>query len=82
MNKSTALNQLKMSTNELLDIKTALDEFAIVAVTDKRGIITSVNNRFCRISKYTREELIGQDYGILNSGHHPKSFLRNVENDW
>ena len=78
MNQSKALNQLEMSTNELLDIKTTLDEFAIVAVTDKRGIITSVNDRFCEISKYNREELIGQDHRILNSGHHPKSFFREM----
>ena len=78
MNKSKALNQLEMSTTELLDIKTALDEFAIVAVTDKRGVITSVNSRFCGISKYTREELIGQNHRILNSGHHPKSFFKEM----
>lgn len=76
--KSKALNHLEMSTTELLDIKTALDEFAIVAVTDRRGIITSVNSQFCGISKYTREELIGQNHRILNSGHHPKSFFREM----
>ena len=78
INKSKALDQLEMSITELMDIKTALDESVIVAVTDRRGIITSVNERFCEISKYTREELIGQDHRILNSGHHPKSFFREM----
>lgn len=78
LNKNKALDKLEMSTTELMDIKTALDESAIVAVTNKRGIITSVNDRFCEISKYTREELIGQDHRILNSGHHPKSFFKEM----
>ena len=76
--KSKALDQLDMSITELMDIKTALDESAIVAVTDRQGIITSVNDRFCEISQYTREELIGQDHRILNSGHHPNTFFREM----
>ena len=78
INKSQALDQFEMSTTELMDIKTALDESAIVAATDRRGIITSVNDRFCALSKYAREELIGQDHRILNSGHHPSSFFREM----
>ena len=78
ISKMKALDKLEMSIRELKDIKTALDESAIVAVTDRRGIITSVNDRFCEISKYTKEELIGQDHRILNSGHHPKSFFKEM----
>jgi PAS domain S-box-containing protein len=69
---------LQRSQKELADIKFALDESAIVAITDQRGIINYVNNKFCEISKYSRDELLGQDHRIINSGYHPKEFIRNL----
>ena len=71
-------NALERSQKELADIKFALDQSTIVAITDQRGIINFVNDAFCRISKYSREELLGQDHRIINSAYHSKDFIRNI----
>jgi PAS domain S-box-containing protein len=68
-------DQLKASFKEIGDLKSALDEHGIVDFTDPEGKITYVNDNFCAISKYSRQELLGQDHSILNSGHHSKEFM-------
>jgi PAS domain S-box-containing protein len=67
---------LEQRSRDLADVNYALEKSAIVAVTDIRGIITHVNDKFCEISKYSKEELLGRDHRILNSGYHPKEFIR------
>jgi PAS domain S-box-containing protein len=76
--ESTGAESLERSLKELADIKFALDQSTIVAITDQRGIINYVNEEFCRISKYSRAELLGQDHRIINSAYHSKEFIRNI----
>ncbi|AIM16758.1 hypothetical protein HW35_11280 [Bacillus sp. X1(2014)] len=65
---------------ELADIKFALDQSSIVAITDQDGIITYVNETFCKISKYSKNELIGKTHKVVNSGYHTKEFFKEMWN--
>ena len=68
----------KTAERELLNYKNALDRSAIVSITDVKGNITYVNEMFCEISKYSKEELIGENHRKINSGFHPPEFFQDM----
>lgn len=72
--QSRSNRRLSRALDELRAYQTALDQHAIVAVTDRSGRILRANDLFCRISGYPAEELVGQNHRIVNSGYHPRSF--------
>ena len=73
-----AIGEAHLDEAEAAEVRSALDAHAIVAITDPLGRITFVNDRFCAISQYSREELLGVDLRILNSGHHPETYFRGL----
>jgi len=68
----------KLVKQEIINQKNALDHAAIVAITDPLGIITYANDKFLKISGYTRDEILGQSHRMINSGFHSKSFFVNM----
>src|ERR671921_1919128 len=78
--RKEAEEALRGSLRKMADLKAALDESAIVAITDGHGKIAYVNDRFCEISGYYMAELLGQDHRILNSGHHDQEHFEDLWN--
>lgn len=82
-NLQTELNQLlhervNQTEIDLAAYKFALDQSSGVAIADRNGYIKFVNDKFCKAAGYIKEELLGQPYSILNSGHHNRSFFSDM----
>ncbi len=75
---SLAEARAEAARQELIERQYAIDQAVIVAITDLKGRILYANDNFCRISGYSREELLGQDHRILKSGVHPHSLFREM----
>ncbi|MBA4451951.1 MAG: PAS domain S-box protein [Nitrosopumilaceae archaeon] len=72
------MNLIKKQQEDLSNFKEALDKSANVLITDTTGSIIYVNDDFCKVSKFSREELLGQNPRIVSSYHHDKEFFKNM----
>ena len=69
---------LRLDIKDLLAVQQAIDVNIIMSVTNKAGITTAVNKRFCEISQYEEDELLGKSHNVINSGYHPKIFFSTM----
>lgn len=72
------ISESKRLFQQLADIRTALDEHAQVSITDANGTITYANDKFCELSGYPRENLLGRTHRVVNSGYHPREFFEHL----
>jgi PAS domain S-box-containing protein len=70
--------QRRRAWRELIDLKKAIDRHAIISVASTDGTILSVNSKFCDISGYRREELIGRNHRLIKSGYHPPALFEGM----
>lgn len=72
------IKQLSKFEQHYSMLSKAIDASIIIGITDQRGCIVYVNEKFCEISKYSRSELLGQNHRIVNSGYHEKDFFKEM----
>lgn len=73
-----AEQKYEKAIEDLHNIENALSQSTVIAITNQKGVITSVNEKFCKLSQYSPDELIGQTHRIVNSGFHPKEFFKEM----
>lgn len=78
LNGNMTIEEINARLQKIIDIEYALDKSSIIAITDRQGKITYVNDLFCEMAQYSREELIGQNHRIINSGYHSKEFFKQM----
>ncbi len=76
--RTNNIQELEDTIKNLRDLKFTLDQAAIVSITDAKGAIIYMNDLFCEISQYKREELMGKNHRLLNSGYHPKEYFKEM----
>lgn len=74
----TYIQQVAGCLEDYSNLKYAMDASIIIAATNTKGQILYANDKFCELSRYSREELVGKNHRLLNSGHHDKSFFINM----
>lgn len=77
---NTVIDTIEKSLHDFSQFKQAIDQSIIIAVTDVKGKILYVNNKFCEISQYSSEELVGKTHRIINAGYHDKLFFNDMWN--
>ena len=75
---ASAYNKIQSLTSLLRNYQVAIDAHASLSITDSEGRITFVNDRFCEVTQYSREELMGKTHHIINSGFHDKSYFQSM----
>ena len=76
--KGTAKKESSASNDEIDNLEIALNAFSLVTITDLRGNITFVNQKFCNLSKYSKDELIGKNHQFLKSDYHSSDFFTHL----
>lgn len=76
--KALAEQKIAEKAKEINDVRSALDESTIVTITNQKGVITFVNDKYCSISKYSKEELIGQYHYVNNPEYQLNKFIKNI----
>lgn len=72
------VNLIKKQQEDLSNFKEALDKSANVLITDTTGSIIYVNDDFCKVSQFSRDELLGQNPRIVSSYYHDKEFFKTM----
>lgn len=77
-NLKKELGELKEYERKYKHLRVVVDAHAVMAITDSLGVITEINDKFCALSQYSREELVGKTHRVISSGYHDREFYKNL----